>query len=547
MSMNRNIIHTLWMALPLLLASCQQEELPDMNSASDAALLSITVTDGGYASTDKSATRAAENGYRTIFTEGDTCGLYIVRGGTVVYDNVKLTVTAGIDGSLRWKSDVTLAGGLDNEKYFLYYPYQSVMRGKTDASATDADGFFAPLVSGWQPAVDQSDYAAYTGSDLMTATGTASKNGNQLNLIFGMTHRMAMAVIEMPKTLYKFTDNADGAIPDCTMATVADFTDSETKPCRMEDGTYRCIVNPMQPVYLIGRYDKGKKEFAFTSNCIAGSYKTYRVDGATITEKQASLQMGDYFCKDSDNKWYIIPQEANPDGNVIGIVFHVGQNLYDTCDYSESAIGQQKCHGYVVALTDANNGESDRLRWEYGPNGEYNVSLYHNVSLSGTSISRSDWKGYSQSLKFHELINKDEYKGAGWEMKHFPAALACETYGNRTLDHEGNPTADYDWQHPLAAPNSTSGWFLPSCSQLRNLYRNSSVLSDRMAYIKNSIPDDCSYKDKIKWFTSSYYWSSSEDASPMFKGVWTVEFVNGSASNIINRSTPYDVRAILAF
>ncbi len=168
--MKRNIIHTLWMAAALLLTACSQEDFP-LPSTGDTMPLSITVIDGGFNGTS----RAVESGYRTVFTEGDACGLYIVRGGTVVYDNVKLTVTAGMDGSLRWKSDVTLAGGLDNEKYFLYYPYQSVMRGKTDASATDAEGFFAPLVSGWQPAVDQSDYAAYTGSDLMTATGRQAK------------------------------------------------------------------------------------------------------------------------------------------------------------------------------------------------------------------------------------------------------------------------------------------------------------------------------------------------------------------------------------
>lgn len=282
--MNRNIIHTLWMAaaLPLLLASCQQEELPDMNGASDTTPLSITVTDGGYASTDKAATRATENGYRTEFTNGDACGLYIVRGGTVVYDNVKLTATVGTDGSLTWQpaAGVTLAGGLFDEKYFLYYPYQSDMSGKTNASATGADGFFAPLISGWQPVADQSTYTAYTASDLMTATGTASKNGKQLKLSFAMTHCMALAVIEMPKTLYQFTNNTD--IPDYTATSSADFTDSDTKPCRMADGTYRYIVNPASTTAtrITGSYDNGKREFAFTVNGIAAStYRTYRVDG----------------------------------------------------------------------------------------------------------------------------------------------------------------------------------------------------------------------------------------------------------------------------
>ena len=99
--MKRNIIHTLWAA----------------------ALLLITVTDGGYALTtsadgsQKAATRATEDGYRTEFTAGDACGLYIVRNGAVVYDNVKLTATTGTDGSLAWQPEagVTLAGGLSGE------------------------------------------------------------------------------------------------------------------------------------------------------------------------------------------------------------------------------------------------------------------------------------------------------------------------------------------------------------------------------------------------------------------------------------------------
>ena len=120
--MKRNIIHTLWaVALPLLLVSCQQEELPGMNGASDTTPLSITVTDGGYVSTDKAATRATENGYRTEFTDDDACGLYLVRNGAIVYDNVKLTATAGTNGSLTWQPEagVTLAGGMAGEKYFL--------------------------------------------------------------------------------------------------------------------------------------------------------------------------------------------------------------------------------------------------------------------------------------------------------------------------------------------------------------------------------------------------------------------------------------------
>ena len=134
--MKRNILHTLW-AAALLLTGCTQEELP-LPGADNAAPLAITITDGGYALTtsadgsQKAATRATEDGYRTEFTASDACGLYLVRNGAIVYDNVKLTATAGTNGSLTWQPEagVTLAGGMAGEKYFLYYPYQEGGQGK---------------------------------------------------------------------------------------------------------------------------------------------------------------------------------------------------------------------------------------------------------------------------------------------------------------------------------------------------------------------------------------------------------------------------------
>ena len=553
--MNRNIIHTLWMTatLPLLLASCQQEELPGMNGASDTTPLSITVTDGGYALTtsadgsQKAATRATEDGYRTEFTASDACGLYLVRNGAIVYDNVKLTATAGTNGSLIWQPEagVTLAGGMAGEHYFLYYPYRANMTDKVTASATSDEEFFAPLISGWQPAADQSTYAAYTASDLMTATGTAVRTNGSISLSFSMTHRMAMAVIEMPKTVYKFNDNS---IPDYVIATTADFGDN-AKPCRMADGTYRYIVNSASgtATNITGSYDGDKKEFTITPSGISANFcKTYKVDGATISEKQTTLQMGDYFCKNSDDNWYIIPQEATPDGNVIGIVFYAGQHETDQSNYLQPltedgpTIPDGKVHGYVVALTDVHDDSSDRLRWEYGPGNVYNKAI-------DASTSTRDWQGYSNSLKFHEFVNKNENKEAGWEMKHFPAALACETYGNRMLDKDGNDAnGKYDWQKPLAAPGNTSGWFLPSYGQLQYLYKNRSVLSARMTEVKNSTPNNYSYKNHIKWVsTSLYYWSSTEN-SDYSDRAWYVYFYYGYGFGDSKRYA-YCVRAVLAF
>lgn len=281
-------------------------------------------------------------------------------------------------------------------------------------------------------------------------------------------------------------------------------------------------------------------------------------DVASKEVKQAysstDLKLGDYYYSDgtwsdgglrklySDGtmKWAETSPQPESNKTCIGIVFYAGQHETDTGDYTATGIGQSQCHGYVVALTDVHNDSGDRLCWEYGPSEVYNKEV-------GTSASPYDWNGYSNSLKFHEFVEDPNNKYAGWEMKHFPAALACETYGNRTLDQDGNDAnGKYDWQKPLAAPSNTSGWFLPSCGQLKYLEKNRSSLAARMDIVKSSVPDNCNYADKIKWFSKVfYYWSSTEDSSFTVLS-YLVDLYSG-LSNIYTKEGKCDVRAVLAF
>lgn len=231
---------------------------------------------------------------------------------------------------------------------------------------------------------------------------------------------------------------------------------------------------------------------------------------------------------------YRIDATAVPDPNktCIGIVFYVGRHGGDASNYSESNV----VRGYVVALTDVHNDDSDRLRWEWGPGGKYDqlVNTAH--------TSSDDWNGYHNNLKFHKFVSEN----GGWDMKHLPAALACNTYGNRTLDQNGNQTSDYEWQEPLVAPSNTSGWFLPSCGQLKYLYQNRSLLSNRMTDVKNRTSAGCSYKDKIKWFNESwFYWSSAEYWTTS-RHAWAVDFLYGG-DYYDAKNVTYGVRAVLVF
>ena len=113
----------------------------------------------------------------------------------------------------------------------------------------------------------------------MTAAGTVTANADgTLSLSFPMAHRMAMAVIEMPETVYKF----EGQEPYTVFSVVPEFS-GNYRPCLMSDGSYRYLVNPVaqgEGATLTGSYDDGNKEFTITPSIeTAGKYKTYKVDG----------------------------------------------------------------------------------------------------------------------------------------------------------------------------------------------------------------------------------------------------------------------------
>lgn len=271
---------------------------------------------------------------------------------------------------------------------------------------------------------------------------------------------------------------------------------------------------------------------------------TITVEKGNLIEKTVeNAAEGDYLLSDGSvlDKGSILTHKAA--SQVVGIVFYAGHHDSDGSDYTDTGIGQKKCHGYAVSLTFANNGDHDKLAWEKGPNEEYDREV-------GASNSITDWNGYSNQQKFHEFIRNN----SGWEMKHFPAAFACETYGKRTVDQNGNPTTAYDWQKPLAAPSNTSGWFMPSLRQLGYLF-DCSFLTESMRAVKNSLPDDCGYKDYIGWLEAKDYWESwssseggEEPATP--ERAKRADYNNGNGTgyivSVIKNRENY-VRAVLAF
>lgn len=449
----QNIYHLLQAALLLLLVSCTQEEFPAVQDK--AQQLTISVTDGGYTSAVENMktrveTRAVENGYTTEFTEGDACGFYMMRGGKPVYSNVKLTAEKdAATGGIMWKTDgTTLAAGMDGESYYLYYPYQADMAGKTATPAegavmTDAE-FFKPLIDGWQPGDDQSTNAAYTASDLMTAGGSTTGTGNTIHLSFAMKHRMALAVIEMPKTVYKFID---ANVPDYTVGAEATFTGT-AKPLRMADGTYRYLVHSSMPT-IEGCYDGGNREFTITTSAshpVVGEYKRYKVDGAAETIKNVTYaesgiaRIGDFYCtKDNGTTGYLIPKEADETtvqaATVVGIVFQTDKSRIGQAEKNALG-GKDKVHGLVMSVKNI----ATRQAW----------SLFHKDEGLTTCKTKAD--------------NYNDISGYG----------NCEHIRTNRGNFDSYPAfkAAYDYNTTCPVPATTTGWYLPASGQWWDILQN---------------------------------------------------------------------------
>ena len=449
----QNIYHLLQAALLLLLVSCTQEEFPAVQDK--AQQLTISVTDGGYTSAVENMktrveTRAVENGYTTEFTEGDACGIYMVRGGKPVYSNVKLTAEKdAATGGIMWKTDgTTLAAGMDGESYYLYYPYQADMAGKTATPAegavmTDAE-FFKPLIDGWQPGDDQSTHAAYTASDLMTAGGSTTGTGNTIHLSFAMKHRMALAVIEMPKTVYKFID---ANVPDYTVGAEATFTGT-AKPLRMADGTYRYLVHSSMPT-IEGCYDGGNREFTITTSAshpVVGEYKRYKVDGAAETIKNVTYaesgiaRIGDFYCtKNNGTTGYLIPKEADETtvqaAKVVGIVFQTDKSRIGAKE-KEKLGGEGNVHGLVMAVKNI----ATRQAWGL-------FGMDEGLTTCRTKADNyNDISGYGNCE--HIRTNRGNFDS-------YPAFKAA-----------------YDYNTTCPVPATTTGWYLPASGQWWDILQN---------------------------------------------------------------------------
>ena len=521
-------------ALILMLAACTSDaldELPPAGTDPDARPLTITVSDGGMYATGQ--TRAQERGYSTVFTEGDCIGLYVVKDGTLEVKNLCLTLQGG-----KW----TLPAGASqlfyspDKSYHAYYPYQkdNYMNGKVSPGDED---FFKYVVDEWSVNPDQSTYAQYTASDLMTARGVY----NNHTLSFAMEHRMSLLILQVPATKYTYIEKIDSREISKSYyrytAVISENSYWQENPC-----TARLLMNTNTPTASDpGPYEyyyKGnRKTFYFDYsqlNLQPGKYTVHEIDGNEAIEERP-LAAGDYYMQDGS----ILPgnEDVRPfhdelQKSCLGVVFWVGENKGIHWTPTGDKAGDHllmrdhpECvHGMVVAMHDA----SQRAVWATGQGATESTYAWADSFNEFTLGEQADW----------EEIRKSN-TGFG-----YCSSRLMALYGSRHSDTTfpaRNAIATYAGEHPV--PAGSSGWFLPGKNELATLcfgmptgfvdcYKDLQMLKEINPQI------DKAAGDKL----TGEYWSSYESSTV----VWFVNLASPYYDTKPKTDT-YKVRAVLAF
>ena len=252
--------------------------------------------------------------------------------------------------------------------------------------------------------------------------------------------------------------------------------------------------------------------------------------GVTITYDgtETEPKIGDYYYSDgtwSDGglrklyadgtmEWAETKPQPENGKNVIAIVFHAGHHENDASDYSATGIGQQKCHGYAVALQDATNG-------------------YCQWGVYGTELGCCPTDGSGKKQNNYSAPDID-WSGYAWTQKIITAAGGKDKLN--AIEDSGYPATYYavvDYAHKVPSPANSTGWFLPSIGQMWNVYQNRASLFEG--------------KTVVSGLKSDWYWSSSEFYYVPADYALCVDVRNGRVLFSNKRDRFSYVRSVLAF
>lgn len=409
------------------------EEGTPVVDGSNGKLLSLTASAQDFINME-TGTRASESGTTLSFQSGDAIGVFGVKNGSLICNNLRFTTTNGST----WSGPETYHES--GTTYFAYYPYEAGMNGKTSLAAIQSE--FESRLNGNPDQSSQANYMTYSKL-LVSTSGSVSPSGDRLS--FRFKHALAMVEVVLPDKL-EGTMSANGKnfplYTPSSLSITASFSLSSTSVSfyNISGKTYRRVVKPGTGLNFKATLCNA---FNYTDNSTvnAGSYKKF-----TLGNVSETIQIGDFAYGKDNGTLAFYPGSTTTDApdkdNCIGVVATVG-NQYNRSD--------SYTHGTVVAKNDC---PPNLWVFDDGVNRPAIVSSYSPKAPSGTTGWYLPGKAelyylctgtYNSSLDAHPTASS-----GGVAMKN--------TLNSFLGKSGGNAWADSDPDYYIAGSSATYGY-----------------------------------------------------------------------------------------
>lgn len=466
MMMKKTITNEMEAMVKFFLPFCLFTLLAFLTSCSQDGETAVQVPVGGlrFQLVDASSmpSRAATDGTTmvTTFELGDKAGLYVVKNGQVLKENVPLTYNAS--GFWEAAEAIKASEELSGAQFYAYYPYSA--SAVFDATSPTP---FAAMVAATVPAANQSSKVAYEAADIMVSSAASVGQYNAVTL--PLLHQKAMVCMELPNSSYIF--NNEGMEPYVvSKAENAKFMLGETAVTPYFDESsqsYRLIVEPGVAATMTTTFTNNGVECSYETGQLAqlavGQYAKYVINGGASLVTM-TLEPGDYYCADGR----IVKKNADPlPTNIVGVIFKLG-----TTDAIRSA-NSNWSHAVVVSLKEvkakwgndkSTTSEQNNAGWKY---------WYRSYNLA-------DQNGQTSAAKLDESMMAEE----GFEVtKVWRAVPQPLEIGGITLDYTSlmNETID-SWMASNSLPAGiNSNWYIPSLGDWKNIEAQQALIDQQLA------------------------------------------------------------------
>lgn len=288
---------------------------------------------------------------------------------------------------------------------------------------------------------------------------------------------------------YLFANKGDETLGEIVMT----FNDKDAQPIR----TVTVQANtPLKRNYKVNAIGNLVDAIAGNTTIVIDFDNKWEEGEDEEVTPENSAKVGDFFYSDGT-----FSTELDDTKTCVGIVFKVGKHEGDNATYPNI----EKVKGYVVALKDA----AQRVKWA-------DAAFANPTNVEGINQEpKNNYDGY--------VISKSNAEVNGTPITQMPQVQACLNY-NVTLE----PSA------------TTSGWYMPTVTQLEDIRTNIATVNAGFAALSEGTAEQ---------FAGINYWSCVVATSGK---IYRAQFLQGDSDySGVNKAstanTAYNVRAILTF